>query len=217
MRQGASHVALRSASSMRFSLASTSRAKAISSCCALLPTTASSPVPPPLSPHAVTVRMNSAIPCCSTVNRYFIGANLRWIKQFASPFLGWPAGTEASRKAGWNIGSLAQGGARRHRDQWQDSVGGRRGTPRRSVDLRSLGRPVVPAGRDSKFWPPPGFSRTAGAGASAGRYVCTGPLISIPEDQGQEFSVDLLLTNGSHGAAVVRFPSRRANSPRSPM
>lgn len=103
--------------------------------------------------------MNSAIPCCSTVNRHFIGANLRWVEQFASPFLGWPAGTEASRKAGWNIAALAQGGARRHRDQWQDSAGGRRGTPRRSVDVRSLGRSVVPAGRDSEFWPPTGLTR----------------------------------------------------------
>lgn len=60
---------------MRFSRASTSPAKAISSSCALLPTMLCSPRPLQPSPRTDTARMNSAIPCCSIGNRCFYRAN----------------------------------------------------------------------------------------------------------------------------------------------
>ena len=63
--QGASRAARRFASSMRFSPASTSPAKAISSCCAPLPTMPCSSASRRRSPRAAIARTSSAIPCCS--------------------------------------------------------------------------------------------------------------------------------------------------------
>lgn len=78
LRQGASRGARLFASSMRFSRASTSLVKAISSSCAPSPTMPWSSGPPQRSSRPATALMNSAIPCCSTASHYFYRANRVW-------------------------------------------------------------------------------------------------------------------------------------------